>query len=142
MNPSLVTVTLMDFGMDITVQHCMWMLRKLRRDLCQIPSRLRRVYAPSVVPFFGTVWSQDDQMFIKNFVLEKVFTLKSVEDVALSLDNGLEFFSTLASFKKLSFLVTHDCQLLSPPTRVTIVFDGMPTLLLLYRYFHQIKADC
>jgi hypothetical protein len=115
-NPSLVTVTLMDFGMEITVQHCMWMLRKLRRDLCHIPSRLRRVYAPSVVPFVGTVWSLDDQRFIREFVLEReVFTLKSGKDVAFSLDNGLEFFSTLASFKKLSFSHPRLPIVVSPP---------------------------
>jgi hypothetical protein len=101
--PSLVTVKLMDFGKVMPVQRCMWMLRKLRRDLCQMPSRLRRVYAPSVVPFVGTEWSLDDIVFIRDFALGRVCTLKSVGDVALSLDNGLEFFSTLAKFKKLSF---------------------------------------
>jgi hypothetical protein len=82
----------MDFGKVMTVQRCMMSMRKIRRDLCQILSRLRRMYASSVVPFVRTEWAHDDKIFIRKFAIGRVCTLRSVGDVALSLDNGLDFF--------------------------------------------------
>lgn len=92
----------MDFGKVMTVERCMWSMRKIRRDLCQILLRLRRMYASSVVPFVRTEWAHDDKIFIRKFAIGRVCTLRSVGDVALSLDNGLDFL-TLAKFRKLSF---------------------------------------
>ncbi len=95
MNPSSVTVTLMDFGKVISVHRGMWFIRRMRRDLCQIPSRIRRLYAPSVVPVSGRMWSVDDEAFARNFTLGKNCTLTSVGDASLSLENSLDLFLTM-----------------------------------------------
>ncbi|EFX66372.1 hypothetical protein DAPPUDRAFT_263250 [Daphnia pulex] len=103
MNPSSVTVTLVDFGKVISVHRCMWSIRRIRRDLCQIPSRIRRLYGPSVVPVSGRTWLVDDGAFARNFTLGKICTLTSVGDVSLSLENGLDWFLTMEKFEKTAF---------------------------------------
>ncbi len=99
-DPSSVTVTLMDFGKVISVHRGMWSIRRMRRDLCQIPSRIRRLYAPSVVPVSGRMWSVDDEAFARNFTLGKNCTLTSVRDASLSLENRLDFFLTMFFYLK------------------------------------------
>ncbi|EFX69458.1 hypothetical protein DAPPUDRAFT_329097 [Daphnia pulex] len=112
--PSTVTVTLMDFGKVMTVQRCMWSMRRIRRDLCQIPSRVRRLHAPSVVPVGGTTWSVDDKVFILKFALGRLCTMASVGDFGLSLDNGLDYFLTMEKFGKLSFTEPRMAIVVSP----------------------------
>jgi hypothetical protein len=112
--PSTVPVTLMDFGKVMTVQRCMWSMRRIRRDLCQIPSRVRRLHAPSVVPVGGTTWSVDDKVFIRKFALGRLCTMASVGDVGLSLDNGLDYFLTMEKFGKLSFTEPRMAIVVSP----------------------------